>query len=361
MSNNTTHKFYLFESSKGMLLSLNRTKLKWLCWAIPAVLLIGAYIHMAFRYQSFWLFNTIVHERGKYTLLEVIFYFRHFIWELPMKTIYAFLLVGSFFYFGNPRSDNKSAPAGLIPYHNIVISGLLVLIVGGLAFYMTANIYGLHEALSGLFQSRTSELRPLVVGSHWRNHFLSNIVLYTTSITIILLYRLIINRGFWQKRKFGILLPITAASYILVTISFGINLDPFQIPSYIGHQLREIFGTDLTITMLLTIGILIHLEQKYDNCHYVKPTNTACRRKTLGYISWCLIVSIIISLFLITKVLTLDMNSEMAKLGSTAEWSKIDLFAWHFFEHSLDYIYTCALVYCIYLMALSKEQRMMHT
>ena len=64
-----------------------------------------------------------------------------------------------------------------------------------------------------------------------------------------------------------------------------------------------------------------------------------------------------IASFLILKVLRLDTQGEIHKLGNTAGWSKLDLFAWHFFEHSLDYVYTAALVAFIYLMTLKLEMR----
>ena len=124
-----------------------RTILKITCFAIPVLLLIGAYFHMAIRYEKIWLFDTIVHERGKYTLWEVIFYFRHFLWELPMKTVYSFLLIGIFYYFGNPLPNNVTdASKPLIPNNRLILSGLFVLAIGGFSFLMAANELGYKEA-----------------------------------------------------------------------------------------------------------------------------------------------------------------------------------------------------------------------
>jgi len=313
---------------------------------------------MAFKYDQLWLFDTIVHERGKYNLLEVIFYFRHFLWELPMKTLFAFILVGIFYYFGNPFPEeqmNKNIP---IPSRVILWSGLIALLIACIAFMMTTLEHGFKEALLGFFQSRASELRPLQYGSHWRNHFLSNIVLYCTSVAAVLLYRLIINEARCHKRTFWFLFPLSAGFFILITLIFGFTMDPFQTPSYLGHQLREIFGSDLTITMLLTIGILICLEEKYDitsvRDRLLGETN---RKKLLRHVLFWLIPAVIISLFLIFKVLNLDISNEMSNLGSTEGWTKIDLFAWHFYEHSLDYLYSSALVVFVYLTTLRIEMR----
>lgn len=329
-----------------------------ICFGIPIILLIGAYIHMGFRYERLWLFDTIVHERGKYTFLEVILYFRHFLWELPMKTLFACMLVGIFYYFGKFSLSRELNQYYVIPFRPIILSGIIALIIASVAFFMASSEHGFKEALLGFCQSRSSELRPLQYGSHWRNHFLSNIVLYCSSVVTVLLYRIFVNGGHWERRRFWFLFPLAAGLFILITIIFGFTMDPFQTPSYLGHQLREIFGSDLSITMLLTMGILIHLEGKYDiNENRSRPIDKKKQNKLMKYAFFWSVPAVVLSLFLILKVLNLDMSGEMAKLGSTEGWTKLDLFAWHFFEHSLDYTYASALVVFLYLGTLKIEVR----
>ena len=328
---------------------------KLICFTIPVLMLAGAYIHMVFRYEKIWLFNTIVHENGKYTLLEVIFYFRHFLWELPIKAWYALLLTGLFFYYGQPSPEEKQIDESNIPRHLIVVCGLSVIGIAGLAFIATADKVGYYEALVGLSQYRTSELNPPAFGSHWRNHFLSNIVLVSTSAAFILLFRKNTN-GNWVKRKFAKVFLFAAAFFLILTLFFGINMDPFSKPNYLGHQLREIFGSDLSITMLLSLSLLIHLEGKYDlNYHTQNKFNQGNQKKDFYHLIFWSIIAFAVSLFLIIKVLTLDISVEIAKIGQTRSWSKLDLFAWHFFEHSLDYIFTLTLVAFIYLLLLRNE------
>ena len=61
-------------------------------------------------------------------------------------------------------------------------------------------------------------------------------------------------------------------------------MDPFHTPSYLGHQLREIFGSDLPITMLLAIGILAFLEDRYDTVGWSEaPDDKNERKKLLRY------------------------------------------------------------------------------
>lgn len=330
-----------------------RSTIKIICFAIPVLVLIGAYLHMTIQYDKIWLFNTVVHENGKYTLLEVIFYFRHFLWEFPIKTVYAFMIVGIFYYYGSPISTGLNTENSLISNHKIIMSASVFLSIVIFSFVVTANQLGFHETLLEVAQFRRSELHPLLFGAHWRNHFLSNIAMYTTSISMVVFYRFIIGDNLGKRRYFSLLLPITAIFFILMTLFFGINTDPFTIHSYLGHQLREIFGTDLSITMPLMIGILVHLESKYDSgIRQTQGNNPKERQKAIRRIICWLIPTVVIAGFLILKVLTFNISREISRLGSTEGWSITDLFAWHFFEHSLDYIYTCSLVYFLYLFTL---------
>ncbi len=325
------------------------------CFAIPAVLIIGAYLYMTTYYQKLWLFNTIVHENGKYTLLEVIFYFRHFSWEMLIKTVYAFFTVGAFYFYGNPLSRNRKVSGLEIPSTWIALALLFVVVLLTTTVAATVKESGISETLLGFFQYKTAETRPLVFGSHWRNHFISNIVLLSSTSAIILLYRIVFFNGQWMRRKFNLLFPLSCGIFIVLTLVFGFTTDPFVTPSYLGHQLREIFGTDLTVTMAMAIGVLIYLERKFDssgNRNKVVGERQVVKFRSL--IIWGL-SAVIPAIFLIVMVLSLDVSGEISSIGKTADWSVIDLFAWHFFEHSLDYIWVISLVSFLYLVTLKNE------
>jgi hypothetical protein len=311
---------------------------------------------MSLFYEKLWLFNTVVHENGKYTLLEVILYFRHFLWEVPIKGVYSLFIVGTFFYYGKPlvRIDKPQAPN--VTARQVLLSGVLAFGVVLLSVFMSASDIGLKDTVMGLFQYRTHELRPLEFGSHWRNHFLSNIVFFSTSAFCVLVYRMVNNGGQWVRRKFSNLLPVSAVIFVVLTLFFGMTMDPFENPSYLGHQLREVFGSDLSITMLLCMAVLIFLEGKYDpgEIDSGRGGQRNYKRNVLFLVCWAVPI-IFITGFLVVKVLSLDIGANIESLGHTKGWSVLDLFAWHFFEHSLDYIFVVFNVYFIYLLALRIE------
>jgi hypothetical protein len=328
-----------------------------ICIFIPSLLLVGAYIRMAIFHGRLWLFDTIVHENGRYTLLEVIFYFRHFCWEMPMKALYSMFIVGAFLYYGKPVSGTKETHT-VIPSRLILLSGLAVFLLVSISIIMTIKDTGFRETMLGLLQYRTSELKPPDFGSHWRNHLLSNVVLFSASALFILYYRLNCYSGQWMKRQFSSFMPLSLGLFVLLTFVFGLTTDPFKTPSYIGHQLREIFGTDIPITMLITIGVMICLERKYDKgC--IK-NNESMENSPASYIQHIIVWSIftfIPTFFLIAKVLTFDFSDEIERLGGTEGWSTMDIFAWHFYEHFLDYLFVISLVVFLYLIVLVKGPR----
>lgn len=272
--------------------------------------------------------------------------------------IYSLLIVGLFFYYGKPvdrmcKSVLSDNIVRRILFGSLVVFGIIIV-----AIFMTAKAVGLREALIGLLQYRTHELRPIQLGSHWRNHFLSNIVLFSSTAFMIILYRIFYGGAHWIQRKFAVLLPISIAIFIFLTIIFGFTMDPFETPTYLGHQLREVFGSDLSITMLLSVAVLLFLEKKYNPYNTVRrDLKQKNRKKVISHLTAWFIPMVIISGYLIMKVLTLDVSSEISQLGDTGDWSVLDLFAWHFYEHCLDYILIVSLIYVIYLLTLRTEAK----
>ena len=325
-----------------------------ICFAIPAVLLVGAYLYMTFFYQKLWLFDTIVHENGKYTLLEVIFYFRHFSWEMPGKAVYSIFVVGIFYYYGNPVATGGIHNGGYVPKNNIYLTGVLAVGIIIITTLISVSNYGIAETMHGYFQFRTSEIKPLVFGSHWKNHFLSNIVLFCASAFLICLYRIVFCGG-WMKRKYAILYFIAVGIFVLLSIIFGLTNDSFETPSYLGHQLREIFGSDLSVTMFLSVAVLIYFELRYDRKNNAPAAFRKLDRKNILYLFRWITPVVLITGYTVIKVLSIDISGEMSKLPGAKQWTVIDIFAWHFFEHVLDYFFVVFSVSFLYLLTLKME------
>lgn len=187
---------------------------------------------------------------------------------------------------------------------------------------------------------------------------MSNIVLFSASAAVILLYRVLCCRGRWLKKRSAGLMPLSLLTFWLLTFIFKFSIDPFKTPSYLGHQLREIFGTDLSVTMMISVGILIFLEDKFDRGTEPDVSiDEDVRSLGIRFMNLWALCALLPAVYLIWKVVNLNIAGEISALGKTADWTVMDIFAWHFFEHTLDYIYVASLVYSIYLLRLKAEYR----
>lgn len=333
---------------KRISLTQKSTLIPFLGFAVPAFLIAGSYIDLAAAHHTWWLLNAIVHENGRYTLLQTIFYFRHFTWEIPGKALYSVFLVGVYFYYGNAVERNDRNPGPEISSRKILLAGAVCLAIVGAAILMTAGQVGWREALFGFLQYRRNESSPLEFGSHWRNHFLSNVTLFASSGFCVLLYRIFGQGGVWTTRKHRVL-RLSLLVFLAATLMFGFSRDQFAAPSYLGHQLREILGTDLPITMLLAISLLICLERKYDANKRPEAGMRKSARKGL-FLAICWLVPAILSTgYLGIRILNLDVAAELAKVSGTTDKSVLGTFCWHFYEHSLDYLFVTVTVYWLYL------------
>jgi hypothetical protein len=324
--------------------------------AIPVLLLTGSYLYMAVTYGKLWLFNTIVHENGRYTLLQTILYFRHFTWEFLGKSVYCLYLVGAFFYYGS-CAGTKDPGRRVISRWRAHAGWIIGLGISALAIFTASRQFGFTEIVHGLLQYRVNEGSLLEFGSHWRNHFLSNIALFAGSVLAIILYRILGNGRGWKRRKYFSLFGLSALAFFVLTIVFGFNAKQFQAPSYLGHQLREILGTDLSITMLLALSLLIWLERRYDT-----PANpdSECKvqawRVRLLVLLWTIPVAASCC-YLAASVARLNIGAELAKASGGRNGSIPGTFCWHFFEHSLDYVFVLSSVYGLYLGLLRAGSR----
>ncbi|MDY0040986.1 MAG: hypothetical protein RBS57_11810, partial [Desulforhabdus sp.] len=62
---------------------------------IPIAVYFISYTYLAFYHGQVFIFNTIVHEGGIYTLLQDTFYASHFLGHVPVHTTIALFFVGA--------------------------------------------------------------------------------------------------------------------------------------------------------------------------------------------------------------------------------------------------------------------------
>ena len=218
-------------------------KIRWL-WVIfvliPIFTFSWAYLRMAIVYGKLNLLNVIVHENGKYTLLETILYYDHFMRELFISAFLALFIVGFFLYYGSER------PRKRIQMGKYVVIGFFTLIIFLLVVFLGSILkVGLEETSLSLFQYKTSD-DLIEFGSHWRFHLLSRIGLFTSSAAIISFYRIVNDKTLWKKSKYALpILLVVSIGFLIATLLFGITSQPFSDARYLAHQGREFITHNL--------------------------------------------------------------------------------------------------------------------
>jgi hypothetical protein len=261
-----------------------------LCLAAPLSILAIAYAWLAVNHGEPWLWDVTVHESGRYTLRETVFYFRHFLREIPVDLGMALFLIAGFM---NSHEANQSLPNGKITRW----AWLLLAAAAGLmvaAFIVAASQHseqgqlgqlgrqGWTSAALDLLQFRTRD--DLVeYGSHWRFHWLSSLwfgvaaMLGASFVARLCGRSRIEDRGSRiekresrscgaNKLRSSILDPRSSifqfriwlapwAYFAALTIVFWFSRKTFTDVRYTGHQAREIM-THGPVTYLLGFGVL---------------------------------------------------------------------------------------------------------
>lgn len=329
----------------------------WLCVGIPLLTWLGAYAQMALKYDTWWLFPVVVHENGELTLWQTILYFNHFMRELPIEVLYVLFGTGVFLAYGPPARVGLPANRR----RNLLIGFTVGLILfTAWSVWGSIQTVGAHETLLDIGQARNRHELEWARGPHWRNHLLSFISGCGLFLLAVWIYRRVWDGGWIRRLPVGVKLTAAGiAGYILVTLAFGINADPFTNMQYLGHQMREIAGKRLTLSTFVLLGTLIFWERRLRRSASddgALPGGTAgSERRRLGLAPAFIggIVFLVPALYLAGRILLGgDIGAEIAESAEGREWGMVDVFAFHFFEHCLDLVFTILLASVVYLLAI---------
>ncbi len=183
---------------------------------------------------------------------------------------------------------------------------------------------------------------PLVWGAHWRYHFLGRGCLLALSFFVVAFYSYLVRGITKVPTCQGKFYYATFGMFVLLSLFFGINKEPFLNPQYIGHQGRELF-THTLITLPLSIGFCLFIANK--NSLLDVDKSTKCYVSKFPLFTGGL--SIAIALYLAISVVVTDATDY-----SQGKEDLGTLIVPHFFEHSFTYLvvpFTSALFYLLLL------------
>jgi hypothetical protein len=268
----------------------------------------ASYLFLVREFKTWNLLNVKIHESGRYTFLGTVFYFNHFLRELPIDTLYALSIY--FSYSSLQIVDDISLWLPLSVVFIILASFLLVTILGSI------RSVGIKYTIWDLCQLREQDAM-IHWGSHWQMHFLS-----TIAVILLLIMPGLFSLQTGVNNKYLITL---FGSTLLLSIIFGTGWKAFTHPRWMLHGAREVF-TYFFINLIPALAPI-----------YLLRSVIAFE---MGFAALlCFLLFGVINLYFIYVYLKSDLDQEaQSKRGI------IYLLSSHFFEHILDTIYILILV-----------------
>lgn len=297
---------------------------------LPAAVYLASYADLALYHGRIWLWSTVVHESGRYTLLETTFYASHFLGHVPVLLTLALLAAGSW------RSMSPPSPAPRGRVELLAITGLGLLVAGSLA--LAVGHFGLADTLSFILQRRQ---RPDLeaAGGSWRLHLPSTLLQLALIPVVVWLARQAFARPVaWSRRG----LPLLAASVAVVAgVTWLATGDPlaavaetWRDPRYLAHSVRELVTFPLTYYPLALAALLA------GEAPAVRRERRALSGPDLAIGG---LAALFAAAFLYQVVVSLGHDiGALAQQPSFAEGGRLDisyLLASHFFEHFLDSLF----------------------
>jgi hypothetical protein len=251
---------------------------------LPLIVLAVAFLVLCIHHGTLWPWNVVVHEDGRRTLLDTIFYFDHALGELPLDLLLSLAIAGSMLRC--PRSNR------LLVISAATCLALDITIVAGAWIQSGARV-----AAQNLLQFHTRDDEPMIYGSHWRYHLLSQAAL----MLLPLVFAPVVGKA-------------QATAWILfaaLTIVFGVSKSSWIDPRYLGHQARELF-THALVTVPLAMAA-------------IRQTGWTFRRKPA-------IAFLTLSSYLAAGVLLTGSHHQ----AQSSDWTSV--ICAHFFEHTFSYL-----------------------
>ena len=250
-----------------MSFSLRLSVLVTILFAFPVTYFIASYTYLAWWHNKIFLFDTLIHENGRLSLFNSMFYFDHFVALVPMITVFSLCAVGGFTLAGRTRSDIDSSRAASVA--TVLLIGAVSLVC--LAFLMSLYTVGWQRTLDYALQ-RIERDGVMSKGGNWNQLQLSNIPIALGIIGLSSAF-LIPARGPNSQRDAALITGAMGCICLAAVLCIGVSIlnwsgwQSFLNPRWLAHGIREIATYPLT-GMPIALGSLLLVE------HYLSGFKT---------------------------------------------------------------------------------------
>ena len=290
---------------------------------VPICVYIASYIFLALYHKNFFIWNTVVHESGRLTFYQTLFYSSHFLGHLVVHISLSLLFVGYYITFSKIEINRPEA----LKY--LILTVLFLVMI----FAHSMIVFGPENTFEYIFQERQGEFALNGSGS-WNLHLVST----TSFIFILPLYLFILRNLFNQPVYFNSSgISLIAAGVILILVStYFVNFDVASImvsvwkdDRYLAHSVREI--ATFTVTYF---PLCCYLFIQYESNILSKPPPRFL-------ISTLLLFALSIMAYQVYYPLTTGIEnlSQQPQFTRGRPLSIPYLLASHYFEHFIDSIF----------------------
>jgi len=298
---------------------------------LPLAYGVLSYTYLAMWYRRVWLFETIVHENGRLTLLGSLFYFDHFLGAVPMIALFALLTVAGVALRGNISRDFSVSRARFAALVLLAFSASFFV----LAFAASISTAGWQRTADYFFQ-RIERDNVMSSGGNWNQFQLSNFPIGLGALGIG--YATVFALGPDLKRSAGLIRGGLVCIIMAAALSAGITAftwpgwAAFLNPRWVAHGIREIATFPLTGVPIALGGIL--LTERYLSG---AKTVTVNIKATTVFLTGMAIAILIGELILLRHA---DIGGMAQKPAFAPQGLSIAyLLSAHVFEHFLDFLF----------------------
>jgi hypothetical protein len=298
---------------------------------IPITYFVISYIYLVWWHNKIFLWNVLIHENGRLTLLGSLFYFDHFVACVPAIVVFALCTAGGVALAGHAPSGINLHRTAFVAIFLLVGAALMVFV----AFIASVHTVGWQRTMDYAFQ--WVERDGIVSkGGNWNQLQLSNLPILLGTIGLssafVMFGKESGSKGSGPLTALALLCIGVAAALCIVISAFSWGgWKSFLNPRWLAHSLREIATYPLTGIPIALSGVLL-VE------YYLSGLHTwAVEPRSLSLILIGTGIGIAIGEVILIKdvnVLAIAQKPSFAVNGLSISY----LLCSHVFEHFLDFI-----------------------
>ena len=224
--------------------------------SFPAAYFLISYLYLASWHQSLFLWNKVIHENGRLTLLASMFYFDHFVACVPMVVLFALCTVGGFSLAN--RAPVPADPARVRSTATTLLFTASLFIL--LAFVLSIYTVGWQRTADYALQ-RIERDGVMSKGGNWNQLQLSNLPIALGALALG--SAVWSQRGNRSTRKRGLAAGAIAAIGLATLVCVGITAftwsswSSFLNLRWLAHSIREISTYPLTGIPIALAGVVL--------------------------------------------------------------------------------------------------------